>query len=266
MSIYTGQRRLLRCLAFCCVSASVGLSGAVLAADGDLDKVVGAGVDRVESNQAFQKKIDALDSVVREKFDQYRQVNKEIEGLEVYLTQLRTQIKSQQQEMSDLGDSIEKVILIERQITPHMLKMIEGLDQFVALDMPFLKDERASRVQKLRDMIGRSDVSTAEKFRNVMEAYLTEVEYGNTIEAYRGILNQDGVERDVDFLRIGRIAFLYQTLDGRQSGLWNVQQNSWQALSAGYNSQVRDGLKIARQQAAPDLIKLPLMTAEEAAQ
>ena len=265
MSIHFRRRRLLRSLAFSCVCAA-GLSGPALAADGDLDKVVDAGIDRVESNQAFQKKIDELDAVVREKFDEYRQVNKEIEGLQVYLTQLRTQIQSQQKEMTNLGDSIEKVTLIERQITPHMLKMIEGLDKFVALDMPFLAAERAERVQRLRDMISRSDVSTAEKFRNVMEAYLTEVEYGNTIEAYRGTLTQDGVDRDVDFLRIGRIAYLYQTLDGRQSGLWNVQQNSWQALSAAYNSQVRDGLKIARQQAAPDLIKLPLMTAQEIAQ
>jgi len=254
-----------RNLGLCAVLfGGIGVGAAAFGEDETLDRIVDTGVERLEKNKAFQQRINQLDEAIREKVEQYRDVNKEIDGLEVYLAQLERQVKSQEQEMADLNQSIDQVTLIERQITPFMLKMIEGIDRFVSLDMPFLKEDRTERVARLRDMMGRSDVSAAEKFRNVLEAYQTEIEYGRTIEAYRGTLAES--ERDVDFLRVGRIALLYQTLDGTQTGLWNPQEESWQELPATYNTQVREGLKIAREQAAPDLIKLPLSTPEEAGQ
>ena len=58
---------------------------------------------------------------------------KQIEGLRVYNRQLEKQISGQRQEMEQLARSIDEVTIIERQITPLMLRMIEGLDQFVGL-------------------------------------------------------------------------------------------------------------------------------------
>ncbi|MFE8071324.1 DUF3450 domain-containing protein [Marinobacteraceae bacterium S3BR75-40.1] len=239
-------------------------AGSAWAADEALNDIVQTGVERQQKNQAFQQRINQLDDAIREKVENYREVNKQIEGLEVYLAQLQRQVSSQEAEMADLNSSIDRVTEIERQITPLMLKMVEGLKKFVALDMPFLEKERQERVARLQKMMDRSDVSAAEKFRNVLEAYQTEIDYGRNIEAYRGTLKQDGGEREVDFLRIGRIALLYQTLDNSETGQWNPNTEQWESLPPTYRTQVEDGLRIAREQAAPDLIKLPLTTPEEA--
>ena len=67
----------------------------------------------------------------------FKAVNKEIDGLLVYNKQIEKQIANQDQEILDLNKAIDEVSVIERQITPLMLRMIDGLEQFVALDVPF---------------------------------------------------------------------------------------------------------------------------------
>jgi hypothetical protein len=91
-----------------------------------------------------------------------------------------------------------------------------------------------------------------------MEAYQIENEYGRTIEAYRSTLARDGKEVTVNFLRVGRIALLYQTLNEAQAGAWNQESRSWEPLDESFRSAIRQGLRIARKQSAPDLIRLPL--------
>ena len=112
--------------------------------------------------------------------------------------------------------------------------------------------------------MGRADVTNAEKYRRIMEAYQIENEYGRTIEAYRGGLERDDREITVYFLRFGRIALLYQTLDESEAGVWNAETGSWVPLDSSYRSTIRQGIRIARKQAAPDLIQLPLPAAKDA--
>ncbi|MDZ7826603.1 MAG: DUF3450 family protein [Gammaproteobacteria bacterium] len=68
----------------------------------------------------------------------------------------------------------------------------------------------------------------------------------------------------VDFLRMGRVALVYQTTDGARSGVWNQEERRWQELDDSYNNSIRSGIRIARQQAAVDLITLPIPGAESA--
>jgi hypothetical protein len=102
-------------------------------------------------------------------------------------------------------------------------------------------------------------VTVAEKYRRVLEAYQIENDFGHTIEAYHGNLEQEGVTREVDFLRIGRLALFYQTRDGEESGTWTPE--GWQRIDDGYGRAIRQGLRIAKRQAAPDLLLLPLPAA-----
>ena len=75
---------------------------------------------------------------------------------------------------------------------------------------------------------------------------------------------QGDKEITVDFLRFGRIALVYQTLDESEAGVWNQETRTWEPLDSGYRSAIRQGLRIARKQAAPDLIRLPLPAAHDA--
>ena len=149
-------------------------------------------------------------------------------------------------------------------MTPLMLRMIDTIEKFVAFDVPFLIEERTERIAELRKLMKRADVTSAEKYRQVMEAYQIENEYGRTIESYRGAVELGGRETTVDFLRFGRISLVYQSLDQADSGVWNQETRSWDRLDSSYRSAIRQGLRIARKQAAPDLIRLPLPVATQA--
>ncbi len=211
-----------------------------------------------------QAKIDALTEETRKLLNEYKTVLKEIEGLRVYNRQLEKQISNQEVEMAQLATAIDEVTVIERQITPLMLRMIDGLEQFVELDMPFLMDERRDRIERLREMMDRADVAVSEKFSQVFRAYQIENEYGRTMETYGDTIIIDGTERKVDILKVGRVALLYQTPDGEETGMYNLNSNAYEAVGNEYQASVRQGIRMARQQATQDMFSIPVHGAEAA--
>lgn len=241
-------------------SGSLMLSPGALSADvtKGLDSALAKGEQRAENAIKSQLTIDSIDSDIRSAEREYRGINKEIEGLEVYIKQLNKQLAAQHTEKSDIENSIRQVTLIERQITPLMLRMIDALDRFVTADVPFQKEERLARVEGLKGLLGRSDVTVAEKYRKVMDAYQKEMDYGRTIKTYRSTIKLSDKEREVDFLRVGRISLMFLSLDGESLGIWDQQSKEWQPLEAEYKGKLNTALRIAREQAAPDLIKIPV--------
>ncbi|KPH65687.1 energy transducer TonB [Pseudoalteromonas porphyrae] len=228
----------------------------------DLNKVIDKSSEINKSAAQSQTKIDKIADSMQGRLQQFKTLNKEIDGLTVYNAQLSKQLSNQMSEMEALSLSMDQVSIIERQITPLMLRMITGLEQFVALDVPFLTDEREKRLASLKTMMDRADINSSEKFRRVLEAYQVEVDYGRTIEAYTALLDVDGQEREVDFLRIGRLELIYLTRDGKKAGSWDQDSNGFVALPDSTISQINKGLRIARKQLAPDMLTLPVHAAD----
>lgn len=237
--------------------------GAVQAAD-KLDAVLDDGHRWLLAQQASQKTVDTLADERRELLDEYRVVLRETEGLEAYNRQLERQLALQAQELAELDESIGQATVVDRQILPLMLRMVGALEQFIALDLPFLADERAERLRFIKDAIDRVDVTVPEKFRQVLEAYQVELTFGRTIEAYTGMQEVEGQTLEVDLLRVGRIGLYYQTLDGKRSGMWDAKNKTWVELPASQRNALRDAIKIARKLVAPDLLNLPLPTPTDA--
>ena len=213
--------------------------------------------------QASQQKIDALDDETRRLLADYRHLTRETDSLQRYNAQLERQIASQRREMGSIRDQLESINDVSRDVVPLMLRMIATLEKFIALDLPFLREERRLRVAALKEIMDRADVSTSEKYRRVVEAYQVEMEYARTIEAYQAELALADDARTVNVLRIGRIALLYQTLDGEETGFYNVASGTWEGLGSGYQAPVRKALRIARKQAAPDLLVVPVAAPDE---
>ncbi|NIO12370.1 MAG: DUF3450 family protein [Xanthomonadales bacterium] len=232
-----------------------------------VDEISAAGEARTNAAAADQQRIDAIASQIDQLVVDYTSVIKVVDGLKVYNSLLQRQVTNQEQEMVALRESIDNVALIERQIVPLMTRMLDSLEEFIALDTPFLVKERNDRLLRLRDMMERSDVTAAEKFRRVLEAYSIENDYGRTIEAYKGTVEIEGRPQEVDFLRIGRVSLTYQSVGGQHTGGWDSATRQWVELSPEtYKAQVADGLKIARKQVAPDLIVIPVTAAAGVAQ
>jgi septal ring factor EnvC (AmiA/AmiB activator) len=218
-------------------------------------------VAQTQSNQAAaqtQKSIDQMADETARMLEEYRGVLRRIDSLEAYNKQIEKIVASQDKEIASYLDQLERLETTNREVLPLMVKMIDALEQFVKLDIPFLPGERQDRLKNLRELMDRADIKTSEKYRSILEAYQIEMEYGRTIEATRGSQTMNGVTRDVDFLRFGRIGLYYQTLDGEEVGCWDSEAHQWKVLDASYRFGVREGLQIARKQVAPDLIKLPV--------
>lgn len=225
--------------------------------------VIDVGEKRIAAAKESQKKIDRLAAETDDLLQDYKIIMKQVDGLRVYNARLEKQIAGQLRRISNLEQSVSEATVIQRQITPLLARMIEGLERFVELDIPFHKEEREQRIEFLRNNLDRSDITVAEKFRQVLEAYKIENEYGRKIDSYKGTATIDGSEREVNFLRIGRIGLLYQTTDGEQSGAWSKEKDDWIPLDEGdYRGAIQKGLRIARKQASIDIMKLPIPAPE----
>ncbi len=205
-----------------------------------------------------QKRVGEISDETDALLARYRTSLKQTDAIRVYNSQMRELIASQDAELASLQSQLDKVEIVGRSVMPLMLKMVDAYESLVSLDLPFLLDERVERITDLRKLMKRSDVTSAEKYRQIMEAYQIENEYGRTIEAYRGTLDLGGREITVDFLRFGRIALVYRSPDGTEGGVWNRETKDWIPIEPRYLGAIRDGLRIARKQASPDLIRLPL--------
>lgn len=207
---------------------------------------------------ASQQRIEQLDDATRDALRRYRDALQEREQLTVYNARLQDMVAAQRGELESLQAQLASIEGTQQAVLPMLQRMVDSLERFIELDLPFQPEERAERLVQLRDLMNRADVSLAEKYRRVLEAYQIESEYGRSLEAWRGSLTGDGTTRVVDFLRLGRLMLFYQTLDGREQGYWDAQENAWVTLSDRYRRSLEQGLRIARQQQTPVMLRLPL--------
>lgn len=252
----------LKAMAMSAVLSTGVLACATHAAE--VDTVLQKGAEKVATAKSSQKRVDNIADKTYDILQDFKTVNKQIEGLRVYNAQLDRQIANQVQTMADLAESIENATLMERQILPLTLKMLDALGQFVELDLPFKKQERHEAIERVRSNLDSSRFSSAEKFRQVLELYDIESQYSRTVEQYEGLVDIGGQERQVNFFRVGRIALMFQTSDQDVTGVWDTKNNTWEEVN-GSRSAVAKGIRIAKKQAAIDILSLPI-PAPEAAQ
>jgi hypothetical protein len=231
--------------------------------DVDLGRVMREQVAADEEARASQQRIEALDDETLKLLGEYRKALADTESYEAYAKQLEAQIRSQEEELAEIERQLGEIETTSREIFPLMQRMLETLEQFVALDVPFLREERERRVANLKEMMSRADVTISEKYRRIVEAYQVELDYGRTIEAYDGALAGEGEPRTVQFLRVGRVSLLYQTLDGSETGYWDARRKAW-VVDDAYAHAFKEGVGVARKARAPEMLIVPVPPPAEA--
>ncbi len=261
----TPVTRPLRARPLAGVLTSILLLGCGFAtAEGDpLSQSITVSLDKNRQEARGQKRIDQLDDETQTMVDEYQRLSRELEVLTVYNDQLERLVASQEQEKASVKEQMVSLEQTKREVVPLMLRMVGWLETLLAADRPFLQEERRMRLRQLNDLMDRADVSVGEKFRRVLEAYQIEMAYSRTIESYRGELQSGGETRTVDFLRVGRVGLFYQTLDRSEVGHWDIKQGRWITLPDDYNRPIHKGLRIARKQASPELLHLPVALPQE---
>ena len=226
------------------------------------DDIVNSGLARQKAGAASQKQIDAIADQTDKILGKYQQESKVVDGLKVYNDRVRRTLTAQEIAMGKLEKSIDDASLIERQIVPLMLRMIEGLDKFVTADIPFKRAEREARVERIRGYLTNANISAAERFRQVLEAYSIENGYGKTIDVYTDTLNLPEGDLTVTILQVGRAGLYYQTLDGAVSGYYDRQDSTWKELDSSFNEGIAQSIRITMGKESKGLMKLPLAAPE----
>lgn len=203
-----------------------------------------------------QKRVTSLAQQTNDLLAEYRQVVRETESLKIYNDNLEKVVMDQHEEVVSINQQLSGLEATNRGIVPLMLEMIDTLDKIVENDMPFRLEERRARVVRLRDMMDQADVTASEKYRRVMEAYQGEMEFGRTTEAYAEALPTTG--QTVDFLRVGRTLLVYQSSDQVTTGWFNPKTREYEDLPKRYRLEVKEGLAIAKNEKAPNLVMLPV--------
>lgn len=209
-----------------------------------------------------QEKINALFEQSQDLLVEYRGVVDQTENLKVYNDYLAGLVADQQRGIDSLQRQIDSIEETKQGIVPLMFRMIESLEQFIELDVPIKKEERMGRVERLRDLMSNSNVTVSEQFRQVIEAYLVELDYGTKIDSNQGKIDVAGTEVTVDFFNLGRTALLALSLDQTSAWVWDNGSRSWEPLGDEFISSAIDAVKMANQQIPVDLIKLPIKAAE----
>ncbi len=215
----------------------------------DIDKNAG-------QSAKSQQQVDKLDDAYQGLLQDYRTTNGEIDQLKLYNKQMAAIVDNQQAEIKKIDQQVRDIEFTEQGILPLMSQMLDSLEQFNQLDLPFLKKERAIRLSKLRQLMTRADITISEKYRRVLEAFQIEVEYGRTLETYREKADDNII---YDYLRIGRTVLYRLTLSADFAWVWDKTSSNWLEIDSSLLRDVRKAQDVARQTAAPELLTLPLV-------
>lgn len=248
------------------IGLSFVLMGFVLYAQAqDVGPVIDTSRAAAQETRQSQQRIDEIDEQTQAALSDYRANLKQLEQLNRYNASLQRQVAAQQREVESLMQDIDNIAGLQRAVQPLMEDMLNALERTVNADLPFLQQERHQRIERLRAVMEDPDRSAAMRYRMIIEAHQIESDYGTSIEAYRGNIDVDGQSyENVSFLRIGRTALIFMTDDESVLKRFDAESRQWVDLDRSFLPHVRTGLRIAREQIAPDLMNIPV-TAPQAA-
>lgn len=231
----------------------LGFSASAMAQDELRERSIAAQQAQAE----LQEKIDAADDATREALRELRATEREARRLQAYNAELAPLVERQAATIEQRENALDQLAVTRETLPVLMRDRVERLRQWIKADLPFLREERLARVESLEAMLVDPALSSAEKLDRVLSAWRAELEYGREIDAWRGAL-VGSADRQVEYLRLGRIGFYYLTPDGEQGGVWKASAGEWQPLNGAQLAEVRKGLSIAREQRAPELLALPV--------
>ncbi len=208
-----------------------------------------------------QQRVDQWSADTERLLAEYQQITQQLDYQESYREELAQKLSDQDAEILRLQQSIAQIQITRLHLLPLLREMVSTLAQFIALDLPFEQAARLAAVDELSQLLANSQIILAEKFRRVMELYQAENDYNYSLATYRGEIKQQDSTAVVEFLRVGRLALYYRSLDGKQLGLWSESEKNWVDVSAlaQASEQVQKAIRVAKEQQAPELLALPMV-------
>jgi len=242
-----------------CRSLAAGAVAALVAGTGhaQLDEALRVAAQSTEAGARAQAQIDDIATQADDLEREYLAVAQQVEDQRVFVEQQRVFLQSQENELIELQRQLERVETIERDLTPMLLEMYVALESFIDGDLPFQMDLRRSRLDNIEEALGDSQVSPAEKYRLILNAFDIEASYGRSLRAYNEPVERDGVSEEATILQLGRVALIRRFNDGTMEML-TKDNREWRRVPGGMANDVDRAIRIAQEVTTPEVFVIPL--------
>ena len=167
------------------VLAAALIAGLAMPAQAQLREALNTGEQATRRAEQVQDQINQLDDERTDMVREYRSLLQRRDAADLYAKQQALVVKSQEEEIESLTEQLGSIDDITAQTVPMLLEMIENLKAFVAADLPFKQEERTTRLEGLDAVMETPNVTPAEQYRLIMDAYQAEMEYGRTISTWQ---------------------------------------------------------------------------------
>ena len=212
----------------------------------------------VKIRQATQKEEEKWREEQQKLVARYEKLQSERSRLQAEREALGQDIRDARGRIAEKERQLIDIDMMQARIKPFLQTSVADLRQMVEEDLPFLPEERRQRVDRLETLLKAPDVAISEKYRKVMEAWLVEAEYGQTIEVYQQTITAVHHEMLANIMRLGRVSLFYQALDQSSCGFFDVASRSWQPLPAADNRVISAAIDIGTKRKPAELLSLPL--------
>ncbi|CAM3828313.1 DUF3450 domain-containing protein [Litorimonas haliclonae] len=238
------------------LASAAGLMMAV-PAQAQLESAMSTAKASTAASAASQSRVedsdDAADSAARE----YRAVLQQKDNIALFVAQQDIYLQSQKSEIQSLQRQLGTVESIKQGMAPMMLRMTAQLEDAINADLPFNINERKARIENVKSILSDPDVSPAEQYRRVLNAYKIEVSYGQGIDSYEGA-HPTRPGNVVNFIRFGRTSLVYVSKDESEVAKYNAETGEWDVLGGADALDMRQAIRIARGEAAPGIVYAPV--------
>ncbi|MEZ5955095.1 MAG: DUF3450 domain-containing protein [Hyphomonas sp.] len=239
------------------VLAAALIVGMAVPAQAQLRDALNTGEQATRRAEQVQEQINQLDDERTDMVREYRTLLQRRDAADLYAKQQELVVASQREEIASLTEQLGSIDDITAQTVPMLLSMVDDLKAFVAADLPFKKEERQLRLEALDGVMEKADVTPAEQYRLIMEAYQAEMEYGRTISTWQEEIDLGGNPTTVDMFLYGRVALVYLAPNGK-AARFNRATGEWEALSGKYTNDIRKAIRVAQAKAQQDVLFAPV--------
>ena len=223
-----------------------------------LDSAMSAAKASTAASAASQERVAQLDDEADQMIREFRAVLQQKDNIALFVDQQDIFLQSQNSEIESLNKQLGTVESIKQGMVPMMLKMTAAIEDSINSDVPFLMNERLARVDRVKAVLADPDVSPAEQYRQVLNAFKVEVSYGQGLDSYEGA-HPTKPGNVVNYIRFGRVAFVYMTKDESELALYNMNTKSWDQLGGSRALEMRQAIRIAKGEAAPAMVMAPVI-------
>jgi hypothetical protein len=248
---------LMACLQLSIPIAAADTTSTPRLAIGDATQSINIDAQTINQSAKSQARINTISDKTFELKSDIAMLEQEVANLEVYQKHLQAVVGNQEQEMASINTQLEQISDTRQGVVPLMYQMLSGLEDHVGQDKPIRITARLARLEELRSLMPQADVSDAEKYRRILEAYQIEMDYGIKLGSYRSLINV-GSEIEAEQLYLGRLSLVARSLDRSQYWSWDSNQNRWIETDAALAPQIDKAFAIANKQATPSLLELPV--------